>query len=175
MVKENIVVLSLIANQRNEVSNILASELEMYFLDVNKLIAFDISPVAVPEYIKEYGIEYYRKTQYHTCKYTSFFKNTVISPDINIVLNEHILINFKKTSLIVFLNNKKSDVKNFFKNEKYVLPEEEEAFRVNDNNINSFNKAAQNFADIIIDCEKKSAFSICSDIIRELKKMYEVK
>lgn len=164
--KEGLCILGLCKNLTNKVSQNLAKKLEMFYLDVDELIDYELMNQV---YIEEQcGKEYLLKLQRTTVKRALSFENSLLTMNYSL-LNDNIILNYiQEKCLVVFVElskenyakkvkyDKKSKLKNIL--ETYIYDER--------------NLICKDIADISLNVDGLSYLQIANLIIKSLKEYY---
>ena len=101
---ENIAIIGIDRQQAYETAKLLASELEMHFLDTIELFEFDNVPRTLSDMIKEYGLRYFRKKEKGTLKYASEFNQTVINCESGMAMKKKNFESLRQNCLSIISN-----------------------------------------------------------------------
>ncbi len=115
----NICIVSLLKNYTKKVAKRVAVALEMFYADVEDLLAFDLIDVATADNIV--GKEYIEKKETEKTKALSNYENTVITLDYLSLNKPQNLKIIKNTAVLIFLNFNYKNFKNKIKYEKISL------------------------------------------------------
>lgn len=164
--KQGICVLGLYKNLTTKVSQNLAKKLDMFYLDVDELVEYELMN---PSFIEaQCGKEYLLKLQRNNVKRASSFENSLLTMNYTL-LNDHVnLANIKDKCLIIFLELSKvnyekkikSEKKNKLKNilEAYIFDER--------------NSICNDISDIVINIDGLSYLQSANLVIKKLKEYY---
>lgn len=94
----NIVLVSLDASLAKETSQLLASKLDMHFLDCKAHVEYDL--IDSGAILEQCGIEYLKKREKHALLHALSFENTILSCDFDLFKNNHA---YFKRSLLCYL------------------------------------------------------------------------
>ena len=171
---QNIAIIGLDRDIAYEVSKMVASELEMHFLDTIDLFEFDNKPRTLSDMLSEFGIRYFRQKEKGTIKYVTGFTNSVINIESGAAEFRGNFKELKTNCLVIYLRqdvreflqamNKKQFKDEILKEFYYASPS---AIQRRDNNLLTD-------AHIVIDIYDQSSFKISSEVIRKIKSHYGV-
>lgn len=164
--KEGLCVLGLCKNLTNKVSQNLATKLDMFYLDVDELVEYELMNQA---YIEEQcGREYLLKLQRKCVKRTLTFENSLLTMNYSLLNDDIVLKNVKDKCLVVFIELSKE---NYIKKEKYdkknKLKNILETYIYDERNL-----ICKNIADICLNVNGLSYLQIANLIIKNLKEYY---
>ncbi len=167
--KTNITIISLLSSYSKEISQAIADKLEMYFVDVQGLMEFNL--VNDEEVIKLCGVDYLNKLQSKAIDEVSGYDNAVISVDYKFVTNKKNVKNLKLRSSIVYLAINEKIYQKLFDN--YKKPENETDALVELAVFSEHDEYAKEIADIVIPVDKANDKGIVKKIIKTIEKYYE--
>lgn len=168
---ENIAIVGLNRSQAYEVGKMLATQLEMQFLDCVELFEFDYAPRTLTDMLKEYGQRYYREKEKGTLKYAAGFTETVINLESGMAKKEN-FATIKKNCLLIYLHNPATQVVKNNARQTYRSPEEKRFFNVPYETIKRRIEQYKHNADITINASGCSALKITSEALRRIKAYY---
>jgi len=168
-VKTNITIISLLSDFSKDISKALADKLEMYYVDVQGLMEFNL--INDEEVVKLCGADYLETLQAKAIKEVSGYDNAVISVDFKFVTNKDNIQNLKVRSSIIYLEIKEKIYQKLF--ESYKKPENENDDIVELAVYNEHNEFAKEAADVIIPVNKVGDKGIVKKIIKTIEKYYE--
>lgn len=171
---ENIAIIGLDREQSYETAKLLASELDMHFLDTIELFEFDNIPRTLSDMIKEYGLLYFRKKEKGALKYASEFSQTIIHCESGMAMRKANFSSLKENCLIIYLHNSASVIERKLKAKKYKTTEEAKLFKIGIGQIKNRITNLKNNSDIIIDAKNKSTLKLASESLRKIKEFYGV-
>lgn len=167
--KTNITIVSLLADYSKDVCKALADRLDMYYVDVQGMMEFNL--VNDKEVIEICGVEYLNKLQAKAIADVSEYDNAVIALDFKFLSNEKNVKNLKVRSSIIYLAmGEKVFTKTF---EKYKTEETENDDVVVLSAIEEQDKIARELSDIVIDVDKANDKGLVKKIIKTIEKYYE--
>ena len=171
---ENIAIVGLDREQSYETAKLLASELDMHFLDTIELFEFDNIPRTLSDMIKEYGLLYFRKKEKGALKYASEFSQTLIHCESGMAMRKANFDNLKTNCLVIYLHNSASVVERKIKSKKYKTIEEAKLFKISLDQIKNRIANLKKYSDIIVDAKNKSTLKLASEVLRKIKEFYGV-
>lgn len=167
--KTNITIISLLSDFSKDVSKALADKLEMYYVDVQGMMEFNL--VNDKEVIELCGVDYLNKLQSKAIADVSSYDNAVIAVDFKFVTSDKNIKNLKVRSSIIYLAiNQKIYPKLF---EKYKTEENEKDDIVELSVFEEHDSIAREVSDIVIDIDKVNDKGLIKKIIKTLEKHYE--
>lgn len=167
--KTNITIISLLSDFSKDISKALADKLEMYYVDVQGLMEFNL--INDEEVIKLCGADYLDTLQSKAIKEVSGYDNAVIAVDFKFVANKKNIQNLKVRSSIVYLEIADKIYPKLFEN--YKKPENENDDIVELAVFNEHNEYAKEIADVVIPVNKVGDKGIVKKIIKTIEKYYE--
>ena len=171
---ENIAIIGLNRDQSYEVAKLLASELDMHFLDTIELFEFDNIPRTLSDMIREYGLLYFRKKEKGTLKYASEFSQTIIHCESGMAMRKVNFESLKKNCLVIYLHNSPSVVERKLKAKKFETLEQARIFKISAEQIKNRIANLKKYSDIIVDAKGKSDLKLSSEILRKIKDFYGI-
>ena len=103
--KTNLTLICLLPNYSKNVSKMLGEKLDMFFGDVDEMLAFELGDIdhILSVLGDKDGKKYLKNIETKVIKNISSFENTIISINPTTLLNAKNLAKFKKTSYIIYL------------------------------------------------------------------------
>lgn len=170
----NIAIVGLFPEYNNQVASLIADQLEMYFLDVEALFEFDLSPITVTDLVKQNGRRYFREKQMSTVSYVASFKNTIMTYESGVLLSPAKVKVIEENSLIIYLHHDINRIKKYQNTKDYSTKEIKQLFCLKDPDIARRSYLGKKYADITVNASKISVFKCMSEVIRQIKKYYEI-
>ena len=167
--KTNITILSLIPDFSKEVGKALADKLDMYYVDVQEMMEFNL--VDDQEVIKLCGVEYLNKLQSKAIEDVSGYDNAVITVDFKFVANEKNIKNLKVRSSIIYLATNKKVFEKIFTKYKKEENKKDDALELVV--FEEHDSIAKEISDIVIDVNKANDKGLVKKIIKTIEKYYE--
>lgn len=165
--KSNITLLALNGELKNEIANSLAKKLEMFVVNVNDIIKYDL--INVNQVVSIAGLDYYNKVESKTVKSISSYDNALITLDLDTFFNNDNYKFLKETSLFIYIRINFEDYKtlidlNKAKEKKYENILKKRTFAEKD-------KILKSLSDIVIDVKINDKFT--DIIIKQIKDYYK--
>ena len=164
----NIMILGINRKVSRQVSEMLAEQLQMHFLDIIELFEFDNIPRSLSDVLGLKGERYYREKEVGLNKYVSSFENTVIHGESGAVLKSKNIKNVKNNCLVVYIHFPAAQVKKFLSVQDYKTKQLKKFFNVSLDRIKRRVELLKKNADISITGTGKSSFKITSEILRAM-------
>jgi len=167
---ENIAIVGLDRRRSYEIAKMLASELEMQFLDTIELFEFDNAPRTLSVMLNEFGLNYFRKKEKGAIGYAAEFSNTVIHLESGMAENQANFESLKQTCLLIYIHKPTTQIKQCLENQKYDDDILSKFYNVSINKLRSRAKELKQKSQIVITDSQQSSLKIVSEILREIKK-----
>jgi len=165
--KSNITFIALNNGLKKEIAKNLAEKLEMFYIDINELIKYQIPNTS--EVITLAGIEYYNEEETKIVKTVSSYENTLITIDLDTFFNNNNYLHLKENSVFIYL---KVDFENFKKLLEREIPKKSRLEKSLSKKVfNERNKIIELESDIIINFNDET--SLLSDIFKKIKDFYK--
>ena len=166
--KSNITLIALNKNFKKKIAKKLASSLDMFYVDVNELMKYDL--LNIQKVIKISGIDYYNKEETKTINSLSTYENILITLDNDTFFNNNNYELIKTNSLFIYLRLKFKDFITILKEERpksniYEKMLDEKVFNERDN-------VMLNLSDIVINVTIKTK-NVEDKIISSILKYYK--
>lgn len=159
--KSNILLVGLDYNFIKNVAGELANKLDMFFLDVNDLIEYNL--IDAKNVRVKCGVEYFEKVEKKIALSVAEYENTVINFPYSLFLNANFSSILAKRALIIFIKmDKETLVKENFKNNKNSLSLEILT-------CDELNKLLSEKTDIVVENSTLNTKICIDDIIEKLK------
>lgn len=156
-----------------EVGQMLADQLEMYFLDSQGLLEFDNKPKTLDDIINEFGIEYYKKAQSGTIKYVSSFNSSVLAVESGAVLNKENLDRLDKYGLIVYIRQSEETLKNLYAKRQNLSEAKQKIHILSPEDIKARDQIMMIESEILVEDEGEPIRCV-SEILKGIKKFYGI-
>ena len=162
--KEGICVLCLNKLLCNKVSQNLAKKLDMFYLDLDELVEYELLN---PQFVEDRcGKEYLLKLERNTVKRATTFENSLLSLNYTLLNDEMNLKNVKNKCIIIFIELSKENYEKKLKREnKSKLKNILDTFIFDERNI-----ICKQISDIAINADGCSYLQVANKIINELKR-----
>lgn len=161
MAKHNLCVIGLYKTVK-PLANRIADTLDMYFADIDELIAFDLLDVKLTQEVC--GREYLLKIEKNKVKTVTSYENTLLSLDYSVLNNDSIIENIKDNCVIIYLKYSSDYVKSRLKKTDGI---EYELFEDRD-------YICTQMADIIVHCDDLPTNKIIEQTTTKLQDYYNV-
>lgn len=169
---KNIVIIGANLPFVNAVAKQLADQLEMFYLDLQGLFEFDISPETFSDLLKQGGEKYFRSRQRGSVKYASSFENTVIAIELGVAESlDNIEILDKRGLLILLESDFKSTAKQL-KQVHFASRREKELFVVSKKEFERRVKNVQQEVDITINAQDANLEKVVDEINEKILEYY---
>ena len=131
----NIVILGLNRDVSKQVSQMLAEQLQMHFVDTIELFEFDNIPRTLSDILREQGEAYFRKKEKSLNGYVGEFENTVIHAESGTVLSLKKIKELKKNCLVIYIHYSATNIKKVLNNKQYESKELKKFFNISQKRI----------------------------------------
>ncbi len=169
----NIILIGLDYFYTLEVGQMLADQLEMYFLDSQGLYEFDIRPKTMDDIINEFGIDYYRKAQSGTIKYICSFNSSVLAVESGVSLNKENLDRLDKFGLIVYIRQSEETLKALYEKRRDLSDAKQQIYILNSDEIKSRDQIMMIESEILVE-DNGEPLKCVSEILKGIKKFYGI-
>lgn len=166
VLKSNITLIALCNEFKNEIANKLADRLDMFFVNINDLIKYDL--LNIKEVISIAGLDYYNKIETKTVKAISSYENSLITLDLDTFFNNDNYKLLKTSSLFIYLRINFEDYKKIL--DKNYTPEKHFEQILKKKTFYEKDSILKNISDIVININFND--NIQNIIIEEIKKYY---
>ncbi len=156
-----------------EVGQMLADQLEMYFLDSQGLYEFDIRPKTMDDIINEFGIDYYRKAQSGTIKYICSFNSSVLAVESGAVLNKDNLDRLDKYGLIVYIRQSEETLNSLYAKHQDLSEAKQKIYLLNSEDIKTRDQIMMIESEILVE-DAGESLKCVSEILKGIKKFYGI-
>lgn len=165
--KSRICILGLSKEYTNKIAENLAKKLDMFYLDVDALVEYEI---VNPAYIEmQCGVDYLAKLQRDCVKRAVSFENSLLTMDYTLLNDKENLKAVKKECLIIYVNlSKESYEKKLNKDKIKKLRQILDVFMFNERN-----KICESIAEISIDSNGKSYLQVANLAKIEITNYYK--
>ena len=161
--KSNILLVGLDYNFVKNVANELANKFEMYFLDVNDLIEYNL--IDTKNVKVTCGVEYFEKVEKKIALSVTEYENTVINFPYSLFLNANFCNLLSKRALTIFIKmDKETLVKENFRNGENKLS-------IEILTCEELNKLLSEKVDIVVENSTLNTKICIDDIIQKLKEI----
>ncbi len=158
--KKNLIIISGLNDNLNlEVGKLLSDGLDMFLLDLKKLLEYEI--VKKNEVIEKVGLDYLQKLEHSAIKKASTFENTVIVADYDNFLFKDNYKLFKEKAIIIYIKFSKLNLEK----------QKEKISNLNLLNFTLRNKQLEKISDIILNVKNEDAQNVNNKIIEKLKEV----
>ncbi|MGN1208332.1 MAG: shikimate kinase [Christensenellales bacterium] len=166
--KGNLTIIGLNKQFKKNVAKKLAEELDMFYVDINDLIKFDL--IDINEIIKTAGIEYYNQQETKAVSLVASYENTLATIDLSTFFSKDNYKLLAQSSTFIYLRLKFNDFKTLLlkerpKSAKYENMLDEKVFYERD-------EVLKNLSEIVVDVSLKEK-NLIHKIIKKIKKFYK--
>lgn len=166
--KSNLTLIALNPEFKKNIAKKLAEVLEMFYVDINEFIKYDI--IDVNTVIKTAGLEYYNKLETKAVSTISSYENTLSTLTLSTFFSNDNFKILKETSVFIYIRLKHSDFKAELlkerpKSAKYENLLNEKVFYERD-------AVLKSLCDIVIDINFREK-NLTNKIIKSIKKYYK--
>lgn len=172
--KKNIAIICLDKSVSSSIGQLLADQLEMRFFDMRKLFEFDHKPHTFKDIINQYGISYYRQKELSILGYASGFENVVLNIDSDAVYKKGTLAELASDYLIIYLHISPNRALNILDKEEYCCYKEKSMYVMPKEKLLVRIESMRNQSDIEVNISSSSLQVACKDIIKAIKKFYNL-
>ena len=169
----NIVLVGLDYNYSLEVGKMLASQLEMYFLDSQGLYEFDIRPKTMEDIINEMGMDYFRKAQCGTIKYICSFTSSILVVESGALMNEDNVNKLDKYGLIVYIHQDQETLRQLYQSQDNLSDIKKSIYLLKADEIINRDEKLKIVSEIIVNDENEP-IRCTAEIIKGIKNYYGV-
>ena len=166
---QNIAVVGIDRDIAYEVSKLIASELDMHFLDTIDLFEFDNKPRTLSDILELCGIRYFREKEKGTLKYVSDFNNSVINLESGMAECQGNFKIIKTNCLVVYLKQNTNELFEKLSKKDYKSKALRNFYCVSEKVIGKRDINLSKNADIVINIDGFSPLKTASEVIRQIK------
>lgn len=168
----NIVVAGINRVFSRQVSEILAEQLGMHFLDTIELFEFDHIPRNLAMVLDELGEGYFRKKEKSLSGYVGEFENSVLHVESGCVLESGNIDALKQNAIVIYLHMAPTKIKKELSSAKYKTENLRKFFNISLVKIKNRDMLWMAGANITIDVKASSPLKCAADTIRAIEKYY---
>lgn len=172
---QNIAIIGMNRDVAYEVSKLVASQLDMHFMDTIDLFEFDNHPRTLSDMLKQFGLRYFREKEKGTIKYVAGFTNSVINIESGMSVFKNNFKMLKTTSLVIYLKQDIKELEYILAGKKYPDRYVKDFYCLTETNLLNRDDQLSKNADIVVKIYNESVFKIASEVIRQIKLFYGVK
>ena len=169
---KNIVIIGANLPLVNAVAKQLAGELEMFYLDLQGLFEFDISPETFLDLLRQGGEKYFRSRQRGSVKYASSFENTVIAIELGVAESLDNIEILDKRGLLILLESEFASFKKQAKQMSFASRKEKKLFVVSRREFLRRMQNVKQQVDIMVSAENPDVETIVAEINQKILEYY---
>lgn len=167
--KTNITIISFINSFEKKVAKALADDLELYYVDVNDFMEFNL--INVNEVLTTCGPDYLNKIERKTVKTVSDFENTVITLNTNMLFDKENIKSLKESSIIVYIQLPSKMVEG---ESKKVAASDKSHLDVQNLVMEEREKQLLSICDIVVPSNNLNEKSTIKKVVKEINAYYTV-
>lgn len=115
--KDNIALIGFMGSGKTTVGKILAKNMDMKFVDIDKKISAE-EKMSINDIFDKFGERYFREIEREITLREASGNNTIISTGGGVIIDNYNIKNLKKTSFVVYLNATFDCIENRIKNSR---------------------------------------------------------
>lgn len=167
--KPNLVVFCLDPKLGDEVGKLVASQLDMFYLNTTELFKFDHIPHTMEEFLENGGERKFRTMECGTISYASSFFNTAIFVDSGVVKSAKNISKLQNTCYFLYVKLAPAFARKKLCGAVYDNKTIKKFYCVTERQLCVRAEKMKQIADITVNGTRKSALKVSADLIRAMQ------